>query len=117
MQKEKEFELIDEIAKVIADDESKNTVVDIDREKMVTMCSKSFRNIASGNKLKITCGLHEPFESVGYIEAIGESIVINDTHVFCDIIKNASNIELVPHTNNSIEVNLTFHGLSKKEDR
>jgi len=104
---------VDELAKAIEIDESRTSIINPARLKEIQISYSILKRIAKSKGVRIKCDLFEPFNSVGCISVIGEDIIINQPKWFNYVSNLASNIEVYPKTNGTVQINFTFHGLTK----
>lgn len=114
MSKEK-YSFIDELARKVEEDESKPSEAIEEREKLVKDVYALVQSIVSGEDVRVTCELHLPYPSVGSVSVIGKGIEIENSALLARAIGAASNFEVYPKTDGTVQMNLTFHGLTRKK--
>lgn len=116
---DEEFEQIDAVISAMAEqleeDEEGTSFLNLDTQKLIMASFKKLKeNVFHGNSdVQVSYELHQPFQSMGYISIIGKVISIYNPKVFAAISSLASNVEVYPKTNGTIQINLTYHGLTK----
>ena len=108
-------ELMYSIASEIAEVESNKVKPCQERIVEIEKDYQAIKTIMSGNDVDITIGLHEPFNSMGFITIEGLGININNTSVFADIIRNADVAEIYSKTNGNVVIDLTYHDVADIE--
>lgn len=65
-----------------------------------------------GKGVKVTLRLHEPYKSMGCITFVGKELIPLDIARFVSMCKGVSNIECYPRTDGTVQLNMTYHGLT-----
>ena len=73
---------------------------------------KALKYITQGSGVKISYELNEPFNSMGSVTLCGKNIVFKNPEWFVKVVEYASNFEVYPKIDGTIEMNFTFHGLT-----
>lgn len=107
-------EQMKELAKKISESESGISVAVPEKVKAVNDVFNALKRIIKGHDVNITCDLNEPYVSMGAVTVIGKEIFIGDPVVFSQAVKSASNFEVYPKTDGKIQMDFTFHGLTRK---
>lgn len=63
--------------------------------------------------VRVTLNLHDPFPSMGSISVLGKTIVLNDVNALRKLCESASNIDIYPRTDGKVQIDFTYHGLTK----
>lgn len=109
---------MDEVMMKIANDVSKDddgtSVIVPERVKQVEAAYKAMRFIAKGKNVDITYELNAPYTSMGSVSVVGKEIAINNPALFAKVAEMASNFEIYPKTNGTVQMNFTFHNLTRK---
>lgn len=113
---QEEFDKIDAIIFGLAEEAEKNdeqtSFLNIGAQKLMMASFRKLKEIVSGNNVKISRVFHEPYKSMGYISIVGNDIAVKDSAMFAAVLKLASNIEIYPKTDGTVQINLTYHGLT-----
>lgn len=113
---QEEFDKIDAIIFGLAEEAEKNdeqtSFLNIGAQKLMMASFRKLKEIVYGNNVKISRVFHEPYKSMGYISIVGNDIVVKDSAIFAAVLKLASNIEIYPKTDGTVQINLTYHGLT-----
>lgn len=111
-------EMIDSIVvtmnDVINEDETGVSVLDANKLKQIQFTYLALRYMSKGSRAKVTYTLNEPYTSVGYVSITGRNIKLKHPEWFAKIADYASNVEVYPKTNGTVQINFTFHGLTRK---
>ena len=113
MAKQKIDEDLQIIWNEIQESEKKLTKVDVGREEQVENLCESIKDMVDEKNVKVSCHLHEPLESSGYISIIGKNISIVNTLNFVSVLTQANNVEIYPKTDGTVQINLMFYGLKR----
>lgn len=107
-------EVMTKIANAISEDEAGISVTVPERVKQVEAAYKAMRLIAKGKNVDITYELNTPYTSMGSVSVVGKEIVITNPALFAKIAAMASNFEVYPKTDGTVQMNFTFHNLTRK---
>lgn len=111
-------EMIDNLVTTIGDeiaaDDSKTAVINPYRVQQMLYTCKVLKYLIRGTKAEVTCKLHEPYKSMGYISVTGVNLQFGNTDWFLKAVELSSNFEVFPKTDGTVEMNFTFHGLTRK---
>ena len=106
-------DLILKFGKMVQEDEAKRTTPDEEREQMVKDVCEITQEIVTGENVKVTYKLHEPFPSSGYVEVRGKDITVKRPDILAEIMKLAVNIDVCCLANGDVVMNIGFSGLTK----
>lgn len=101
------------LGKAVQASESKPAVIDIENVKKVAKAYELVKQLTKGTKVKVEYHINEPVRSMGGVNIIGKNIPINDTELFMQVANLASNFNVYAKTNGTVEMDFTFHGLTK----
>jgi len=74
---------------------------------------KILKYLTKGAGTKVTYELHEPYKSMGSVTVCGKNITFAKPEWFMKAVELAANFEVYPKTDGTVEMNFTFHGLTK----
>lgn len=74
---------------------------------------KILKYLTKGTGTKVTYELHEPYKSMGSVTVCGKNITFAKPEWFMKAVELAANFEVYPKTDGTVEMNFTFHGLTK----
>jgi hypothetical protein len=97
----------------IVQEESNPSIINLARMKEILVAYKTLSYICKGTGVKVTYKLHNKFQSVGTVSIVGKTILFTKNEWFVKACRLASNIEIYPKTNGTVQINLTFYGLTK----
>lgn len=100
------------LAEMVAEDESRTSVLNPFRLKQLSVTYKIMRFLMRGSSAKVTYRLHEPYQSMGSVSVTGKSVVIRDPIRFIQTAALASNFEAYPKTDGTVCLTFTFHNLT-----
>lgn len=107
-------EVIMEIANDVSKDEAGTSVIIPERVKQVETAYKTLRLIAKGKNVDVTYELNEPYTSMGSVTVVGKEVIITNPVLLAKVASMASNFEVYPKTNGTVQMNFTFHNLTRK---
>lgn len=115
-----ELEYLDAVIMAMAEQmeeyDERTSFLNLDTQKLILASFMKLKEEVSGDNVKISRVFHKPYQSMGYISITGKNIVIKNPKTFAAILKLASSTEVYPKTDGSIQINLTYHGLTKPID-
>lgn len=104
---------LDAATNLFAEAELKTSIINPYRVKQMVDVYKVLTYLLKGSRAKITYTLHKPYKSVGCIKVTGKSIKFNRPEWFVRAAGLASNFEVFPKVDGTLEMNFTFHGLTQ----
>ena len=85
--------------------------VNEDRVADILCGYKVLQNIMQGEDIKISYSVFEPTDGMGCVSVEGKSVECKETSKLNAVIDLATNFEVYPKINGTIQMNFTFHGL------
>lgn len=104
--------IVNSIGKTIVKEDNQPAIINIENIKKLSNVFGIMKYLTRGTKSKVTYELHKPFKSMGSVTVTGKSITIRNPDLFLKAIKLSSNFDVYTKTNNTIEMDFTFHGLT-----
>lgn len=101
---------IDYIALCVNSQEIHPALENDDRVEMVVDTYTIARRMFARANAIVTYKLHEPFRSMGTVTILGTNLEVSR---LVNVFRRADNIDVFPRTNGTVQVNITFHGLTK----
>lgn len=96
--------------------QEERAVIDVPERQMQMMSAyQIIQEIVSGKDLKIECKIGDRFRSMGAISVSGKDLLIVNPERFQKAAFLASNFEIYPKVDGTIQFNLTFLGLRRAE--
>lgn len=108
--------LVTTIGDEIAADNSHVAIINPYRIQQVLYTYKVMKYLAKGTKAKVSYKLHSPFKSMGSVSVVGTDMLFRNTEWFIKAVELASNFEVYPKTDGTVQMNFTFHGLTRIVD-
>lgn len=105
------------IANAVSEDEAAASVVVPERVRQVEGAYKTMLLIIKGKNVDITYELNSPYKSMGSVSITGNEIIVANTELFVKVAEMASNLEVYPKVNGTVQMNFTFHNLTRKEGK
>lgn len=70
------------------------------------------KEISKANKgVKVTYELGSPSKNMGVVSVVGKAMSFKDSKLFMGVVGLATNFEVYPKTDGTVQMNFTFHGL------
>ena len=104
--------LLNTIGERIAADESRTSMVNLNRVRDVLAIYKLMKYVNRGTKAKVSYKLNEPFRSMGSVGVCGKKLEFKNPEWLSAAVKIASNFEAYPKTDGTVQMTFTFHGLT-----
>lgn len=104
--------ILTDINSEIAAEDSKTAIINPYRVQQVIYTYKLLKYITKKTDAKVTCNLYEPYKSMGMVSVVGSNLLFKNTKWFIKAVEFASNFEVYPKTDGTVQINFTFHGLT-----
>ncbi|MBP5462707.1 MAG: hypothetical protein J6Y20_11390 [Lachnospiraceae bacterium] len=98
-------------AKVEAD-ENRTSIINPRKIQQGAFCYKTLRYMLKGTGATVAYHLHEPYTSMGCVSVVGKDISFRNPRWLIKMTEYASNVEVYPKTDGTVQMNFTFHGLT-----
>lgn len=105
---------IKDLADNVAKDENGFSILNLRRVKELEYTYNVLKSIVKGNRVQLAYEMNAPYTSMGYISIIGKGINITEPELFTKAAQLASNVEMYPKVDGTVQINFTFHGLTRK---
>lgn len=106
--------LVTTVAEEAAADDSKTAIINPYKIQQVLYTYKVLKYLVKGIKgAKVDYELHEPYRSMGSVSVVGKDLIFRKPEWFMKAVELANNFEVYPKTNGTVQMNFTFHGLTK----
>lgn len=113
-------EMLDNLVTTIGDeaaaDDSQTAIINPYRIQQVLYTYKVIKYLTKGTKARVTYTLHEPYKSMGVVSVVGSDLLFRNTEWFMKAVELASNFEVYPKTDGTVQMDFTFHGLTRAID-
>lgn len=91
------------------------SIVNPERLKCIALAYKIIKYLIKGKNVKFAYDIHEPYTSMGSISVVGRELKVENPTLFVKVVKLASNFEVYPRTDGTVQMDFTFHKLTIKE--
>lgn len=109
------FEIsIDEIAKMIAEDQKGTWMVLPEKVELVETLFEELLNNVKGDDIEMCYDVNQPYISSGAISIRGEDIEIRSSNLIAMLMRAAANVEIYPLVDGRVQMDFTFYGLARK---
>ena len=105
--------LLDSLTEMIQESESRTSLVAPARLQQFAAAHNILKHLTKGTGVKLTYEMHEPFASVGSITVVGKNPKFRRPDLFVKAARLASNVDIYPRTDGTIQIDFTFHGLTR----
>ena len=108
--------LTDFIGEQAENDNNRTAMVNPNRIKAVLYTYKLLKYLTKGTIAKVTYTLNEPYRSMGSVTVVGKNLTFSNPEWFMVAVKSASNFNVYPKTDGTVQMDFTFHGLTTTLD-
>ncbi len=105
--------LVSAIGKQAELDDMETQMINPYRIQEILYTYKVLKYLTKGSKAKVTYELHKPYKSMGYVSIMGTNLSFSNMKWFLKAVELSSNFEVYPKTDGTVQMNFTFHGLTK----
>lgn len=98
-------------------EESQDAVMHPMRAKALLCTYKVLKYLTKGSGAKVSFVINEPYNSMGSVSVVGEHITFRCPEWFLAAIKLASNFNVYPKVDGTVQMDFTFHGLTVPIER
>ena len=85
-----------------------------EKEKLVDFVYRAMLYFAKGDGIKVEKELNKPYVSMGAVSVVGKEIMFDQPEIFAMVAGLASNFEIYPKIDGTVQMNFTFHNLTRK---
>lgn len=97
-------------------DDSRTSIINPFKIQQVLYTYKVLKYLTKGTKAQVSYQLHEPYRSMGSVQIVGKELIFRKPEWFMKAVTLANNFEVYPKTDGTVQMNFTFHGLTKPID-
>ena len=108
--------LVAGLTKCMQTDDSQTAIINPYRIQQVLYTYKVLKYLTKGTKAKVSYELHTPYKSMGSVSVVGSDLLFRNTEWFMKAVELASNFEVYPKTDGTVQMDFTFHGLTRAID-
>lgn len=106
--------IIAEAVKGNSSDENDISIINPNKINQVLYTYKVLKYLFRGIKgVKVDYDLHEPYLSMGSVSVIGKNLLCKKPEWFMKAVEFSDNFEVYPKTDGTVQMDFTFHGLTK----
>lgn len=106
--------LVGEAAEI---DDSRTSIVNPYKMQQISYTYKVLKYLSKDMKgVKVSYDLYEPYKSMGSVSVTGKDLIFKNPEWFMKAVEFASNLEIYPKTDGTVQMNFTFHGLTTPID-
>lgn len=104
--------IVNAVGECVKDENRRTSIINPYRIQMFIYTYKMLKFLCKGTKSKVTYELHEPYTSMGVVSVTGKELVFRKPEWFVKAVEFASNIDVYPKTDGTVQIDFTFHGLT-----
>lgn len=104
--------LTDLIGEQAENEDNRTSIINPRKVQAVLYTYKVLRYLTKGTNAKVTYALNEPYKSMGSVSIVGKELTFSNPKWFMVAVKLASNFNVYPKTNGTVQMDFTFHGLT-----
>ena len=91
---------------------SSTAIINPRKVQAVLYTYKVLKYLTKGTGAKVSYALNEPYKSMGSVSICGKDLTFSNPKWFMVAVKLASNFNVYPKTNGTVQMDFTFHGLT-----
>lgn len=104
--------LTDLIGEQAENEDNKTSIINPKKVQAVLYTYRVLKYLTKGTNAKVTYALNEPYKSMGSVSIVGKELTFSNPKWFMVAVKLASNFNVYPKTNGTVQMDFTFHGLT-----
>lgn len=104
--------LTDLIGEQAENEDNRTSIINPKKVQAVLYTYKVLKYLTKGTNAKVTYALNEPYKSMGSVSIVGKELTFSNPKWFMVAVKLASNFNVYPKTNGTVQMDFTFHGLT-----
>lgn len=105
--------LLTALSEELSAENNRTSVVNPFKIRQVLYVYRLAKQMTKGQPdVKVGCELYAPYNSMGSVGIVGKNIVFKKPDLFIKAVEQASNFEVYPKTDGTVQINFTFHGLT-----
>lgn len=104
--------LTDLIGEQAENEDNRTSIINPKKVQAVLYTYKVLKYLTKGTNAKLTYALNEPYKSMGSVSIVGKELTFSNPKWFMVAVKLASNFNVYPKTNGTVQMDFTFHGLT-----
>lgn len=104
--------LTDLIGEQAENEDNKTSILNPKKVQAVLYTYRVLKYLTKGTNAKVTYALNEPYKSMGSVSIVGKELTFSNSKWFMIAVKLASNFNVYPKTNGTVQMDFTFHGLT-----
>ena len=104
--------LTDLIGEQAENEDNRTSIINPRKVQAVLYTYKVLKYLTKGTNAKVTYALNEPYKSMGSVSIVGKELTFSNPKWFMVAVKLASNFNVYPKTNGTVQMDFTFHGLT-----
>lgn len=89
-----------------------SAVANLPRVKVLLFVYKVLQHYMHGKSAKVSYKLNEPYKSMGSVSVVGRNLTFNGEKWLLPLTQLASNFNVYPKTDGTVQMDFTFHGLT-----
>lgn len=99
-------------AECVENEDDKASIVNSDKIRVVLYTYKVLKYLTKGTEAKVSVKLNEPFVSMGSVSVVAKDLKFTKPEWLIAAVRLASNFNVYPKTNGTVQMDFTFHGLA-----
>lgn len=104
--------LTDLIGEQAENEDNRTSIINPKKVQAVLYTYKVLKYLTKGTNAKVTYALNEPYKSMGSVSIVGKELTFSNPKWFMIAVRLASNFNVYPKTNGTVQMDFTFHGLT-----
>lgn len=90
------------------------SIMNPEKVEEVEIVYNVMKSVVKGTGVQVTYELNAPYVSMGSVSVVGTDIKVLDPVLFLRVAQFASNVEVYPKVDGTVQIDFTFHELTRK---
>lgn len=109
--------IITTVGRAFEEVDKKTAIINPLKIRQVLYTYKVLKYLTRGEKnVQVTYELHEPYKHMGSVSIVGKHLKFSRPEWFIKAAELASNLDIFPKTDGTVQMDFTFHGLTMPMD-
>lgn len=107
-------ETIEQLAQAVQAEEQGILMTNPRKMQNLIVVYKLLKYITSGKRVQITKEINKPFNTMACVSVVGKDLKFSHPAWFVKASKIASNVDIFPRTDGSVQIDFTFNGFANR---
>lgn len=104
--------LLNFVGEQVEEQDNSDAILNVPKAKILMYTYKMLKYLTRGSGAKVSYELNSPYKSMGSVSVVGKNLSFKNTKWLIAATKLASNFNVYPKTNGTVQMDFTFHGMT-----